>query len=76
MVSKVPMIKAYKTIAGIISVLKELFLSILLSEGLVFNDSHPMNHVLSIHDLVYSSTLSLDLGWVCDSLFTNRKRWK
>ena len=68
MFSKVPMIKAYKSITGIISVLKELFLSILLSERLVFNDRHPMNHVLSVHDLVYPSALSLDLGWACDSL--------
>ena len=31
-----------------------------------------MNRALPVHDLVYSSTLSLDLDWARDSLFTNK----
>ena len=31
-----------------------------------------MSHALPVHDLVYSSTLSLDPDWARDSLFTNK----
>ena len=31
-----------------------------------------MSHALPVHDLVYSSTLSLDPDWAHDSLFTNK----
>ena len=31
-----------------------------------------MNRALPVHDLVYSSTLSLDLDWARDLLFTNK----